>query len=156
MPWSPQPSRATARWKQLGHEQGLQCGSAEARSRIHPMQGKNAKREIRVALVGFGLGGASFHGPLIAATPGMKLATVVTSDEARGLQARRDYPGVYVATTVEWLWEHAADHDLAVITTPNRVHASLAMTALTVGLPVVIDKPFARTAAEARQVIQMA
>ena len=120
------------------------------------MQGKNAKREIRVALVGFGLGGASFHGPLIAVTPGMKLATVVTSDEARGLQARRDYPGVYVATTVEWLWEHAADHDLAVITTPNRVHASLAMTALTVGLPVVIDKPFARTAAEARQVIQMA
>src|SRR6185312_13551264 len=77
--------------------------------RIHLMQGKNAKREIRVALVGFGLGGASFHGPLIAVTPGMKLATVVTSNEARGLQARRDYPGVHVATTVEWLWEHAAD-----------------------------------------------
>jgi scyllo-inositol 2-dehydrogenase (NADP+) len=61
-----------------------------------------------------------------------------------------------VATTVEWLWDHATDHDLVVITTPNRVHAALAMSALNVGLPVVIDKPFARTASEARDVIQMA
>lgn len=120
------------------------------------MQGQNTKRDIRVALVGFGLGGSAFHGPFIATTPGMKLATVVTSNEARGSRARQDYPGVHVATTVDWLWDHAADHDLVVITTPNRVHASLAMAALTAGLPVVIDKPFARTASEARQVIQMA
>jgi predicted dehydrogenase len=86
----------------------------------------------------------------------MKLATVVTSSEARGSLARRDYPGVHVAPTVNWLWDHAADHDLVVITTPNRFHASLAMAALTAGLPVVIDKPFACTASEARQVIQMA
>lgn len=120
------------------------------------MQGRNTKRDVRVALVGFGLGGSCFHGPLIAVTPGMKLVTVVTSNEVRGSQARRDYPGIHVATTVEWLWDRAADHDLVVITTPNRVHASLAMAGLTAGLPVVIDKPFARTASEARQVIQMA
>lgn len=114
------------------------------------------KGDIRIALVGFGLGGASFHGPLIVATPGMKLTTVVTSNETRAARARRDYPGVQVAATVEWLWDHAADHDLAVITTPNRVHATLAMAALSAGLPVVIDKPFARTTLEARQVIQMA
>ncbi len=116
----------------------------------------NPKRDIRVALVGFGLGGACFHGPLIVATPGMQLTTVVTSNEARASQARRDYPAVHVAATAEWLWDHAADHDLAVITTPNRAHATLAMAALSVGLPVVIDKPFARTAMEARQVVQTA
>ena len=120
------------------------------------MPGQNAKRDIRVALVGFGLGGTSFHGPLIATTPGMRLATVVTSNEARGSRARRDYPGVHVATTVQWLWDHAADHDVVVITTPNRTHSSLAMAALTAGLPVVIDKPFARTTSEARKVVQMA
>ncbi len=114
------------------------------------------EEELRVALVGFGLGGASFHAPLIAATPGMRLATVVTSNEARGSQARRDHPGVRVAASVAWLWDHAADHDLVVITTPNRVHAALAMAALEAGLPVVIDKPFARTASEARQVIRVA
>lgn len=112
--------------------------------------------DIRVALVGFGLGGACFHAPLIAATAGMKLVTVVTSNEARGSQARRGYPGVQVAATADWLWDHAADHDLAVITTPNRLHATLAMAALSAGLPVVIDKPFARTPAEARRVIQLA
>jgi len=120
------------------------------------MKESNSKRDIRVALIGFGLGGASFHAPLIAVTPGMKLATVVTSNEARGSRARRDYPGVHVAATAEWLWDHAADHDLVVITTPNRVHATLAMAALSAGLPVVIDKPFARTTLEARQIVQMA
>lgn len=86
----------------------------------------------------------------------MALVTVVTSSEARGSQARREHAGVRVVATADWLWDHAADHDLVVITTPNRVHASLAMAALSAGLPVVIDKPFARTVAEARRVIQMA
>ncbi|HEV2441504.1 MAG TPA: Gfo/Idh/MocA family oxidoreductase [Steroidobacteraceae bacterium] len=120
------------------------------------MKGPDSKRDIRVALVGFGLGGSSFHAPLIAATPGMKLTTVVTSNEARASQARREHPGVQVAATTDWLWDHAADHDLAVVTTPNRVHAALALAALSARLPVVVDKPFARTASEARQVIQMA
>jgi scyllo-inositol 2-dehydrogenase (NADP+) len=86
----------------------------------------------------------------------MKLTTVVTSNEARGSQARRDYPGVHVAATAGWVWDHAGDHDLVVITTPNRMHATLAIAALSAGLPVVIDKPFARTTSEARQVIRMA
>jgi predicted dehydrogenase len=120
------------------------------------MTGQSPQRDIRVAVIGFGLGGASFHAPLILATPGMKLTTVITSNEARASQARRDIPGVHVASAVEWLWEHAGDHDLAVVTTPNREHAALAMAALSAGLPVVIDKPFARTATEAQQVIQMA
>jgi scyllo-inositol 2-dehydrogenase (NADP+) len=120
------------------------------------MNESNAKHDIRVALIGFGLGGSSFHAPLIAATSGMKLATIVTSNEGRGSQARRDYPGVNVAATAEWLWDHAADHDLVVVTTPNRVHATLAIAALSAGLPVVIDKPFARTVSEARHVIQVA
>lgn len=120
------------------------------------MTGQSQQPDIRVALIGFGLGGSSFHAPLIAATPGMKLATVVTSNEARASQARRDHPGVHVASTVQWLWDHAGDHDLVVVTTPNRVHATLAMAALSAGLPAVIDKPFARTASEAQQVIQMA
>lgn len=120
------------------------------------MKEQNSRRDIRVALVGFGLGGSSFHAPLIAVTPGMKLTTVVTSNEARASQARREHPGVQVAATTDWLWDHTADHDLVVVTTPNRVHAALAMAALSAGLPVVVDKPFARNASEARQVIQMA
>jgi len=41
-----------------------------------------------------------------------------------------------------------------VISTPNRSHVPLALAALDAGLPVVIDKPFAATAAEARRVLE--
>ena len=115
-----------------------------------------SEHDIRVALIGFGLGGASFHAPLIAATPGMMLATIVTSNDERASQARRLYPAARIAPAVQSLWDHAADHDLVVITTPNRYHAPLALEALSAGLPVVVDKPFARTATEARRVIQCA
>jgi predicted dehydrogenase len=114
------------------------------------------KKDIRVALIGFGLGGAFFHAPLIAATAGMRLATVVTGNADRAAQALREYPGVQVVTDPDRLWRIAADHDLVVISTPNRSHVPLALAALDAGLPVVVDKPFAPTAAEARRVIAAA
>jgi predicted dehydrogenase len=119
-------------------------------------QGRDSRNDLRVALIGFGLGGACFHAPLIAATPGLKLATVVTANPDRRAQALRDYPGVQVVSDADHLWRAASDHDLVVISTPNRAHVPLALAALSVDLPVVIDKPFAPTAAEARQVIAAA
>jgi scyllo-inositol 2-dehydrogenase (NADP+) len=111
----------------------------------------DSRRDLRVGLIGFGLGGACFHAPLIAATDGMTLATVVTANAERRAQALRDYPGVRVVGDPDQLWR--GDHDLVVISTPNRSHVPLALAALSAGLAVVIDKPFAPTAAEARQVI---
>lgn len=113
-------------------------------------------RDLRVGLIGFGLGGAYFHAPLIAATEGLRLATVVTANAERQAQALRDYPGVEVVGDPDRLWGSAADLDLVVISTPNRSHVKLALAALDAGLPVVIDKPFAPTAAEARLVIEKA
>jgi predicted dehydrogenase len=112
--------------------------------------------EIRVALIGFGLGGAFFHAPLIAATKGMRLAAVVTGNAERQAQAVRAHPGVRVLADPDALWREAADYDLAVISTPNRSHVPLALAALNAGLPVVIDKPFATSAGEAWQVIAAA
>ena len=113
-------------------------------------------KSIRVGLIGFGLGGASFHAPFIAATKGMRLASIVTGNPGRQAQARATYPGVHIASDPDWLWRNAADHDLVVISTPNRSHVPLALAALDAGLPVVIDKPFAATAAEARRVLDTA
>lgn len=112
--------------------------------------------DIRVALIGFGLGGAAFHAPLIATVPGLELATIVTSNPERRAQAAREYPEARVVESADAIWQNAADHELVVITTPNRLHAPLALRALASGLAVVIDKPFATTAAEARQVIDEA
>ncbi|MFF4903385.1 Gfo/Idh/MocA family oxidoreductase [Streptomyces sp. NPDC001260] len=110
----------------------------------------------RVGLVGYGLAGSVFHAPLIAATEGLALDTVVTSNPQRQEQARAEHPGVRVAATPDELFERAAELDLIVVASPNRTHVPLATTALEAGLPVVVDKPVAGTAAEARELAALA
>jgi scyllo-inositol 2-dehydrogenase (NADP+) len=110
--------------------------------------------DVRVALIGYGLGGASFHAPLIASTPGMRLATIVTRNPERRAQAAREHPQASIVDSVQAIWDRSAqDHDVVVVTTSNDAHASLAKDALAAGLPVVVDKPFAVTASQAREVI---
>ena len=106
-----------------------------------------------MALIGYGLAGEFFHAPLIAATPGMRLAAIVTSNAERAEGAKRTHPGARVLPTPEALWQSAGDLDLAVVATPNRTHLRLALAALDAGLPVVVDKPLAPTAAEGRRLV---
>ncbi|MEV0691476.1 Gfo/Idh/MocA family oxidoreductase [Streptomyces sp. NPDC050388] len=111
---------------------------------------------LRVGLVGYGLAGSVFHAPLIAATEGLALDTVVTSNPERQQQARAEFPDVRLAATQDELFERAAELDLLVVASPNRTHVPLATTALKAGLPVVVDKPVAGTAAEARGLAALA
>ncbi|MCX4731891.1 Gfo/Idh/MocA family oxidoreductase [Streptomyces sp. NBC_01363] len=111
---------------------------------------------LRVGLVGYGLAGSVFHAPLIAATDGLVLDTVVTSDEERRAQARAEFPGVRFAASPQELWERADALDLIVIASPNKTHVPIATAALEAGLPVVVDKPIAGTAAEARGLAALA
>jgi len=108
---------------------------------------------VRVGLIGYGLAGSAFHAPLIATTAGMRLAFVVTSNPERAGQARGDHPGAEVLASAEEMWRRAAEIDLAVVATPNRTHVPLARAALEAGLAVVVDKPLAATAAEARALV---
>ncbi|MCF3961041.1 Gfo/Idh/MocA family protein [Streptomyces fuscigenes] len=109
-----------------------------------------ANRPLRVGLVGYGLAGSVFHAPLIAATDGLALDTIVTSSEERRAQAAGEFPSVRFAASSEELWKRADELDLVVVATPNKTHVPLATAALDAGLPVVVDKPVAGTAAEAR------
>ncbi|MFC9425387.1 Gfo/Idh/MocA family oxidoreductase [Streptomyces sp. NPDC056987] len=110
----------------------------------------------RVGLVGYGLAGSVFHAPLIAATEGLVLDTVVTAAQERRAQARAEFPDVRFAATPEELWQRADELDLIVIASPNRTHVPIATAALKAGLPVVVDKPLAGTAAEARGLAALA
>ena len=111
---------------------------------------------IRVGLIGFGLAGEVFHAPLISTTPGMVVASIVTSDAGRQARARAAYPGASVLPNADALWANAEAHDLVVIGTPNRSHVPLAEAALDAGLAVVIDKPMAPTAAEGARLVEEA
>jgi predicted dehydrogenase len=105
-----------------------------------------------VSVIGYGLAGEVFHAPLIDHVDGLEVSVIVTSNAERAEKARAAFPAAKVVGTPD----HAWDVDLAVIATPNRFHASLALEAIKRGVAVVIDKPFAPTAAEADPVVEAA
>lgn len=100
----------------------------------------------RVALVGYGYAGKTFHAPLLAATPGLELACVASS---RADAVHADLPDVEVVADPLRAIE-ADGIDVVVVAAPNAQHAPLATAALRAGRHVVVDKPFALDLAEAR------
>src|SRR5690349_15745537 len=109
---------------------------------------------MRTALVGYGLGGAAFHAPFIEATEGLELSAVVTANPKRQAEVAARYPSARLLSSLDEVW--SGDFDLVVITTPNRFHATHARQVLEHGLNVVVDKPFAGSAAEARALASIA
>jgi scyllo-inositol 2-dehydrogenase (NADP+) len=107
---------------------------------------------INVGLIGFGLGGRSFHAPVINAVPGLRLAAILqrSSDSAAQL-----YPQARIVRTVDELL--AIDSiRLVAISTPNQTHFPLAQRCLDAGRHVVVDKPFTTTVAEAVTLLNLA
>ena len=107
---------------------------------------------VETAVVGFGLAGRVFHAPFVSAVPGLRLNGIV---QRRGDEAVKAYPDARVLRSLD---EALADEAvrLIVVATPNETHFPLARQALEAGKHVVIDKPFAATSAEARQLIDLA
>ena len=109
---------------------------------------------IRVALLGYGLAGAVFHAPLIAAVEGLELAAIVTRDEERRTRARRDHLSAALLASPEEVWERAGDLDLVVVAAANRAHVPLARSSIQAELAVVVDKPLAASADEGRSLVR--
>lgn len=107
---------------------------------------------LRVGLVGYGYAGQTFHAPLIAAVPGLRLAAVSSRDAAR---VQADWPDAEVVPDAQALLRRG-DIDLVVIASPNDSHFPLARAALAAGRHVVVDKPFTLTLAEARELAALA
>lgn len=101
-----------------------------------------------VGLIGYGLAGSAFHAPYIAAVPGLRLSSVVTTSHADAVRAA--HPDATVVSTVDELL--AGGPDLVVVASPNRFHVEHAGAALAVGARVVVDKPAAGTAEEVRSI----
>jgi predicted dehydrogenase len=111
---------------------------------------------IRVALVGYGLAGAVFHAPLIAVVDGLELSAIVTRDPERRARAQRDFPGAELLESADEIWERPGAFELVVVAAPNRVHVPLARAAIDAGIAVVVDKPLAAAASEARELVDAA
>lgn len=111
---------------------------------------------LRIALVGYGLAGSTFHAPVIRAVDGMEVTAVVTRSPDRAAQARALMPDVAVHDSADQIWADRDRYDAVVIATTNRTHLPLATASLRAGLPVVVDKPLARTSAEAQALVDVA
>lgn len=107
---------------------------------------------IRAGLVGFGMAGRVFHGPLLSSVEGLELAAVM---ERSTNKAAERYPGITVYRSLE---EMLADKSLGlfVVATPNHTHYALAKEILSAGKNVVVDKPMTLTSAEAAELIGLA
>ncbi|HBN90173.1 MAG TPA: oxidoreductase, partial [Rheinheimera sp.] len=109
--------------------------------------------DFRIALIGYGYAGKTFHAPLINATPGLTLVAVGSSQQASvqadlgdAIDVSADYQAVI----------QRADIDLVVIASPNDSHAPLAELALQAGKHVVVDKPFALSLEQAQKLTALA
>ena len=107
---------------------------------------------IDVGLIGFGLGGKSFHAPVIAAVEGLRLAAVL---QRRENTAAELYPGVTIARSVEEMLA-IPSIQLVAISTPNDTHFSYAKACLEADRDVVVDKPFTTTLGEAQVLADLA
>lgn len=108
---------------------------------------------MRVAIAGYGLAGEVFHAPLVAATEGLSLVAVTTSDERRAARARAAYHGIAVKPDADTLLRDIPDVHVLVIATPNRLHVPIAREALARGIAVVMDKPLAADAGPAAELV---
>lgn len=115
---------------------------------------------LRLALVGYGSSARTIHTPLLHAEPGLRVTDVVTGDRERAEAALAEHPGSFVHPSAGALWSSVRGGeravDVVVLASPNAAHAEQALAAIGLGIPVVVDKPLALTAAEGREVAEAA
>jgi scyllo-inositol 2-dehydrogenase (NADP+) len=107
---------------------------------------------IKTGLLAYGMSGKIFHAPFLTQHPGFDLQAVVQRHEQR-MQA--DYPHIESHSSVA---ELLADPtlELVVVNTPSHTHVELARQALLAGKHVLLEKPVATTAAEVRELYNLA
>lgn len=107
---------------------------------------------IRVGVIGFGMGGRVFHGPLVSSVDGLEFAAVLERSTDKAAQR---YPGI---TTYRSLDAMLADDSLGlfVVTTPSGTHFEVAKQLLEAGKNVVVDKPMSVSSTEIAALISLA
>jgi predicted dehydrogenase len=107
---------------------------------------------LRVAVIGAGVWGRN-HVRTLASLVEVELAAVCDTSPGRRDELRRQYPGVVVTGELAEALDKA---EAVVVATPAGSHASVARSAIERGLPILVEKPFATTVADAEDVAEMA
>ena len=116
---------------------------------------QHLKRIIKAGIIGFGVGGNTFHAPIISSTAGLEIKTIRARKDSEVNLVKARYPNAGITANADDIINDA-EIELVVITTPNSSHHSLAKQALLAGKNVVVDKPMTITSADADDLIEIA
>lgn len=103
---------------------------------------------MRIGVVGYGSGGRHFHVPFILAARGVSLAGVVARAPETVTRVQADLPGTPIYPSLSAML--SAEVDAVTIITPPHTRRDLVLEAITAGMHVIADKPFAPDAAGGR------
>ena len=110
-------------------------------------------------MLGVGVLGAGYWGPKHIRNfndlPGARTTMVADLDEHRLVSIQHQFPGTRTTTNYKHVLE-SADVDAVVVATPVSTHGDLAEEALRAGKHVLVEKPLARTSAEAEHLVKVA
>ncbi|MBC7915557.1 MAG: Gfo/Idh/MocA family oxidoreductase, partial [Pyrinomonadaceae bacterium] len=110
------------------------------------------QNQIVTGILSYGMSGRIFHAPFIETNPNFKFYAVTERSKKK---AKERYPAVISYDAVDQLLNDPAI-ELVIVNTPNNTHFEFAKKALEAGKHVLVEKPFAATSAEAKEVFTLA
>ena len=114
-------------------------------------------KEFRVGIVGCGGIANGKHLPALKALPNVKMVAFCDLIRERAEKALKEY-GAEGAKVYDTYEELVADPtiDVVHVLTPNKAHAPISIAAMEAGKDVMCEKPMAKTAADARAMVECA
>ena len=111
--------------------------------------------KIRIGVMGAGWWATSAHLPAIRSHPQAELLAVQSRDSAKALKIAQDFGAAHACTSLAEMLALPNLDAVIVASTPN-VHFAQAQAALKSGRHVLLEKPMTFTAAEARELVNLA
>ena len=110
------------------------------------------KDPIITGILAYGMSGRLFHAPFIELHPGFKFHAVV--ERSRKVAAEK-FPSVKSYDSVDDIFKDD-EIEFVIVNTPSYTHYDYAKKALLAGKHVLIEKPFACSATEAKELFEIA
>ncbi len=112
-------------------------------------------KKVRIGVIGAGWWATFAHLPAIKTHPGAELVAVQSRELESAKKIAKDFGATFACATVEEILSLPELDAVIVASTPN-VHFVQAKAALESGRHVLIEKPMTFTAAEARELVEIA
>ena len=112
---------------------------------------------LTVAYIGFGVSAREYHLPYVESRDDIRIKYVFRREEDIPVFAEYEsfYPEITFTTDLQQVLDDP-EVDLVVVCAPDRFHVTYAKAILNAGKHALVEKPFAPTAAEAREVFALA